>query len=123
MFVEFNINPKGKKTSDCVVRAIAKAENKTWLEIYDYLSKIARDTYSMPNDSKVYGKYLSGYPKINVKHEVNGKMKRLTVKEICELKGTYLVSIANHLTVVKDGNIFDTWDCGEKSAYIIWKVK
>lgn len=119
-----NLNPKSKKTTDCVVRAIAKAENKSWLEIYDALSEIARKDYSMPNDNKVLAKYLVKYPKINVMHEVDGKRKRLTVSDVCQSrKGTYIVAIANHLTVVVDGVNYDIWDCRDRSAYVIWQVK
>ena len=123
MFVKENLNPKNKKVADCVIRAIAKAENKTWLEVFDLLTKIARENYSVLNDKTVYSTYLNKYPKINVKHEVNGKKKRLTVKDVCKLEGTYIVKIANHLTVVIDGKYYDIWDCGNKCAYVIWKVK
>ena len=33
MFKEFNAHPKGIKTDDCVVRAIATATNKDYLEV------------------------------------------------------------------------------------------
>lgn len=124
MFIKENINPKNKKAADCVIRAIAKAENKSWLEVFDLLTEISRKVYSVQNDKIVYAEYLSNYQKIDVKYESSeGKKKRLTVKDICKLEGTYIVSIANHLTVVIDGYYYDKWDCGNKSAYVIWKVK
>jgi hypothetical protein len=122
MFINENVNPK-RKTSDCVIRAICKAENKPWLEVFDSLVAIARKDYTIPNTKDAYDKYLNKYEKINVFHMVNGKKKRYTVKEICEFKGTYIVSIANHMVAVVNGNYYDLWDCGDKSAYVIWKVK
>jgi len=122
MFIKENLNPKKLKVGDCVVRAIAKAENKAWLEVYDALVHIGRKVFAMPNNKEVYTEYLNHYEKVTVFHMVGSKKKRYTVKEIGEWSGTYIVSVANHLTVVVDGNYYDTWDCGKKCAYIIWKV-
>lgn len=119
-----NMNPAGNRVSDCVVRAIAKAEKKTWLETHDALTKIAREQYTVLNDKMAYTEYLSKYPKIDVMHEVNGRRKRYTVGQIAkEMKGTYVIRVANHLTTVVDGNYYDIWDCGDRCAYVIWKVK
>lgn len=122
-FVKENVNPKNRKTGDCVIRAIAKAEGKDWLEIFDSLTAIARAKYTVPNDKMAYEKYLEGYETVRVFHEVEGKKKRFTVAEICSFEGTYIVSVASHLTTVADGVLYDTWDCSRKSAYKIWKVK
>lgn len=124
MYVNENVNPRRHKVGDCVVRAIAKAERKGWLETHDNLTTIARSLYTVLNDKMAYSKYLSKYPKIEVMHMVNGKRKRYTVKEIAkEMKGTYVIRLANHLTTVVDGKYYDIWDCGNSCAYIIWKVK
>ena len=123
MFKKLNINPKNNITNDCVIRAIAKAENKSWYEVFDVLSGIARDYCSSINGKDVYGKYLAKYPNINVKIGVNGNRRRYTVKDICRLQGTYIIQVASHFTVVIDGIHYDTWDCGHKSAYKIWQVK
>lgn len=123
MYVKENINPTGKKRTDCVIRAIAKGEGKTWLEIYDDLTVVGRKLYSVQNDPCVYGEYLSKYSNIEVKYEIDGSKKRYTVKDVCNFKGTYIVQIANHLTTVIDGKYYDTWDCGKKAAYKIWKIK
>ena len=40
MFTKTNANPKNKRTNDCVIRAIALAENKTWLEVFDELAEL-----------------------------------------------------------------------------------
>lgn len=123
MFIKENINPKNKKTGDCVIRAIAKAEQKDWLEIFDALVIIARKIYSVPDYTDTFKKYLSKYPKIDVFHfDNNGDKKRYTVQEISKWNGTYLVSLAGHLTVTIDGNYYDIWDCGNKCAYMIWRV-
>ena len=40
-FFEFNNNPKGKKTGDCVIRALAQASGKPYLEVYKELFDIS----------------------------------------------------------------------------------
>lgn len=124
MFVKENLNPKEKKASDCAIRAIAKAEGKDWLTVYDELYELGRKMFDVPNSNKVIDKYLSKYEKLDVKYEDEyGNMKRFTVKDCCDFNGTLIVSVASHLTCVKNGNVFDTWDCSRKSAYKIWKIK
>ena len=123
LFVEENLNPKKKKTNDCVIRALAKAENKSWLEVFDTLTDIARKKYSVINDSTVVAEYLKYYEKVNVMHEVNGQIKRYTVAEVAGMEGSFIISIANHITVVIDKKIYDIWDCRDRSTYKIWKIK
>ena len=43
MFKEFNAHPKGIKTDDCVVRAIASATNKDYLEVRRDLNQKKRE--------------------------------------------------------------------------------
>lgn len=125
MFRYYNCNPSKKETSDCVIRAIATAEGKTWEEVFEILTDLARQRYTVLNDSEVYSDYLdSKYEKKPVMYPLkNGKKKRYTVKDVSKWGGTYVVRIANHLTVVKDKTIFDIWDCSDKSSYKIWVIK
>ena len=37
-FIRYNANPKGWKTGDCVIRAVAAATQQTWDDVYDELS-------------------------------------------------------------------------------------
>ena len=34
MFIQYNPNPEGKSTGDCVIRALTKALNKSWEQVY-----------------------------------------------------------------------------------------
>lgn len=125
-YKEVNVNPTKKRTGDCVIRAIANAENREWTEIFDELVKLARELYSVPNNKTVYGKYLEKYPTVDVKF-VNdfGEKRRLTPSIFKDrgLKGTYICKLAGHLTCVRDDVTEDTWDCSYKCCYKIWKVK
>ena len=53
-YIYSNPNPVKRKTGDCVVRALALATNKSWIEVYDELDKIARRMYVMPSSQEAY---------------------------------------------------------------------
>ena len=38
-------------------------------------------------------------------------------------KGTYLVTMNGHITVIKDGIVYDTFDCRDREIWNAWKVK
>ena len=58
MWVRCNPNPLGKQTSDCVVRAIAIATNKSWREVYRELCDLGEIECEMPNSNYLWGLYL-----------------------------------------------------------------
>lgn len=121
-YIKSNVNPSERKKSDCVVRAIAEATDKPWLEVYDNLCAVGRELFEMPNAKSVYGVYLErlGWTKQRMPKTEQGT--RYTVKMLADEKNgdTLVISIARHLTVIKDGNLLDTWDCGYKCVGNYW---
>lgn len=115
-FIKTNPHPAGKKTGDCVVRALAIAEDKKWLDVYDELCKEGRKLYDMPNMKNTFETYLTarGWTKQRMPKHANGK--RYTLQQLADEKpkGTLIISVAKHLATVKDGNLLDTWNCGRK---------
>ena len=124
-----NCNPKNRITTDCVVRAIAKATapsiaKDAWQIIYEDLCNESIETGFSFNDTKCYGKYLEktgfkAYPQL--RKSDNTKM---TLKEFIELHptGTWLVNMPSHLTVVINGINYDIWDCtkSDKRVEMYW---
>lgn len=112
-FIKSNPHPAGKKTGDCVVRALAIAEDKKWLDVYDALRKLGRKIHDMPNMKRTYEMYLlnQGWQKQRMPKFLNGR--RYTLRQLADEKnqGTFVVSVAKHLATIKDGNLYDTWDC------------
>ena len=57
--IKTNVNPKEwKHEGDCVVRALAQASGKNWIQVYDELYEIGRKKCRMPNSQKVYEEWL-----------------------------------------------------------------
>lgn len=125
-FTYHNENPKGSKSSgDCVVRAIAFATGKGWDTVFSDLCALGLKMKAMPNDDKVYRAYLKQLGLVQMKQPRKSNNKKFTVKEFAECssrRGTYIISVANHLTVVKERKIIDTWDCGDKCVGNYWTI-
>lgn len=128
IFTYANMNPYKRNTGDCVLRAIAKAvyEGKTgvigdpWKYALDELCEVAEDTGYMVNCPEGYGRLLEkkGFKKYKQPRHDNGT--KYTLKEfIAEHKrGTFLVHLPHHLTCVKNGKCYDTWDCTKSSKRV-----
>jgi hypothetical protein len=123
MFKEFNAHPKGIKTSDCVVRAIATATNTDYLECRRELNRKKRELgYSSYKDTKFLYDYFKDYPRLLFK-AMKGE-PRIKGSDFAELhsKGTYILKMAGHIVACVDGVILDTWDCTYRSVYIAWEI-
>jgi len=129
-FEKINVNPKGMKAGDCVVRAIAKATNKTWDEVYLDLVAIGFKKKAMPNDKRVYAAYLEqlGFEKHKMPRTESGRSYPMTeyfaILDIRDqLKGVYIVSIRSHLACVVDGVLYDIFDCRLAKLLNYWTKK
>jgi len=65
MFKSCNPHPKGSKTSDCVVRAIATATSTDYLLCRKELNRKKKELgYSSYKDTKFLYDYFKGYPRL-----------------------------------------------------------
>ncbi|MDY0138833.1 MAG: hypothetical protein RBR50_03950 [Candidatus Izemoplasmatales bacterium] len=123
MYKEFNAHPKGIKTGDCVVRAIATTKSINYLECRRELNRLKRELgYSSYKDTKFLYEYLKDYPRLIFK-PVKGE-PRIKGSDFTELhpKGTYILKMAGHITACVNGVILDTWDCSYRSVYTAWEI-
>ena len=117
MWKYYNANPHGNNVADCVVRAISKAENKSWDETYEKLSKLAQQEGILLDDVRFVENYL------------DRKYKRVchyskTVGEFFEEypNGKFLITMPGHITVAVNGVLFDTFDCRNREMWCSWKI-
>ena len=47
-----------------------------------------------------------------------------TVQDVLENYpvGTYLITMKGHITVMKDGTVYDTFDCRDRVVRSVWEV-
>jgi hypothetical protein len=60
MFVQCNPNPRWKRLDDCVVRAIAIAEDREWRGVYRELCEVGDELYMMPSINACWNELLWG---------------------------------------------------------------
>ena len=141
-FKYVNVNPKQKKTSDCVIRALAVAMNKTWDEILTDLYTYAIKYKLMINDPALYKKYLKDKGWIMLKQPRKIDNTKYTGKEFCEelsqgccfnykdenvMIDGYSDIIAHigghHIIAIKDCRIIDTWNSSMGCIGNMWVKK
>lgn len=118
-FVYWNENPQGEKRNDCVTRAITFATKLPYKVIRRKLyhsaklldcEKLCPTCYSF-----LIQEVLGGIPK---------NCDGYSIEEFANLnpKGTYLIRIQGHLTVIKDCVLYDIWNCLHRPCDIVWKI-
>ena len=122
VFIKHNENPKGRKTSDCTTRAIAKATGMSYDTVLLAQYGRALKTKYFLNDTKITNAILTEFGFEEVKVKVQRGQSRQTVRQLTDAHphDTLVISVAGHLTCAVDGCIYDIWDCGYKSVYKYW---
>ena len=113
--------PCGKqkdRTSDCVIRAIAHALEMDYMDVMREMFALGLELGELPNTAKCYNVYLEskGFKRNSpLKTKAN---KKYEVRYFPTEEGkTYLIHTSGHLTTIIDRVIYDSWNCGECSAY------
>ncbi len=115
MYVYFNPNPKDKRVGDCVVRAICKATDQDWREVYTQICLKGLEMCDMPSSNSVWSAYLKSIGFIQIPIS-NTCPNCYTVDDFCNdhPKGTFILSTGTHVVTIIDGCAFDAWNsCSE----------
>lgn len=107
----YNPNPVNNDTGDCVVRAISKALNQTWDEIYWDLCDQGYLMGDWGDSNRVWDTYL----------RENGFIRKVipntcphcyTVEDFCHDNpyGIFILATGNHVVAVIDGIAYDSWN-------------
>ena len=114
MYVEYNPNPMGRNTGDCVVRAVSKALDTDWTTAFDYVTRAAGRLYDMPEANHVW---------IGLLKDAGFRLYSLpdscpdcyTVREFAleHPSGLYVLGTGTHVVTVEDGDWFDSYDSGD----------
>ena len=102
---------KAEKVGDCAVRSIAIATGEDYLEVYSKLKEMnGGKSCRNGTPKKVDRKYLleKGWKWVPTMTIGSGCKVHLNKDELPN--GTLIVSVSKHLTCVKDGVIYDTFD-------------
>lgn len=124
-YMHFNPNDKDKKDeqSDCVIRALCKVMNKTWLEVFDELLPSARELQCMPNSKPCYEAFLlnHGFVYQEISNKKGTKLPTVDSFTKDHKEGVYVLRATHHIIALVDGNFYDVWDSGDCCLYGYWK--
>ena len=123
------------KAGDCVVRSICNATGKDYKEVYDAINDLAKQEHLGKRKHKISnsrnGVFKTTYKKY-VENILGWKWHCcMTIGSGCQThlsknelpNGVLIVSLSKHHTCVKDGVIYDTYDCsrdGTRCVYGYW---
>lgn len=134
-----NANPKGKMTTDCVVRAISTALGQPYGQTLMEMAEMTIKTGYMYNENKGIDKYMQSKGWIKCKQPRKSDGTKYTGREFCrtlthpiyseELNLTnksfemnrVLANIGgHHIVAIMSGQIYDTWNSADGSIGIVW---
>ena len=121
MWEEYNENPDGKDTGDCVIRALTTATGLDWNTIYWSLCLYGSYHHDWGNRNSAWWHYLQD----------EGWTRRLlhpecptcyTIRDFCRdfPVGTYIVGTDGHVVAVINGTYIDSWNSGNESPIYYW---
>lgn len=130
-FILHDENPRRRKTGDCVIRAIAAAENRPWQYILRDMTEYLIPMGEVFDEKAGYEAYLAHreWAKRSVPNSPFGR--RMTLRDAADaglfLRGfRYIAKVrcgyTGHLTYI-DGDIpavFDKWDCRDRVLCNFW---
>ena len=122
MYSYFNCNPKGNRVGDCVIRAISKALNMSWEDVYIDLTIQGYIMGDLLSSNAVWNAYLKskGFKRDIVSNDCP---ECYTINDFCEEypQGVYIIGTGSHAVCVIDGTIYDTWQSGDETPIYFYK--
>lgn len=123
-FKKFNMNPKNKNTTDCVIRSLACAMDTTWDDMLQYAFEFTSRTKIMFCETNAIKSLLKekGWKKQPMPKRDDGTKYSIEefVETLANKDETYIISIRSHITVIKNLTLLDTWDCSDYKMGNYW---
>ena len=118
MYKFYNANALGRFTSDCVIRSVSCATQRSWDEVYAELSDLAQYNGTLFDQRDFVLWYLdSNYERVTFLPKTVGELAIEYPNNImlCTMKG--------HICCIKYGTIYDTFDPSERFVEYAWFVE
>lgn len=118
----YNPNPYKKAVGDCVIRALCKALESDWYDIYSQVVVQGYALCDMPSSNAVWGQFLkdNGYKRYIVP---NTCPDCYTIRDFVNDNptGTFILCTGSHVVTATDGTYFDSWDSGDETPIFYWR--
>ena len=122
-YVYYNANPKGKRTDDCVVRAIAEAEGRSWEDVLRQLVDYSIRTGYMVTAVENYTLYFEENGWKKMKQPVKRNKQKYKAYEFAKIyNGRCLAHVGTyHMSYLCDHSWYDIWDCTDGVVGNYWE--
>ncbi len=122
MFILKNLNPQGRRTDDCVVRAIALALNIDWNSAYTMLSAHGLKLADLFSKNYVWADLLSilGFKRTSLPDTCPDCYR---IKDFAHdhPQGVFIVGTGDHVVTVINGDWYDSFDSGDMIPIIYFR--
>lgn len=117
MYLNYNANPLDNNVTDCFIRSLSCATDKSWDYTYNKISDIAQWEGTTMDNNRFIIKYLDRfYERMPKFYGTIREASRYYKDDII------LITTPGHIVCSKYGNIFDTWNSANKPVEYIWLV-
>jgi hypothetical protein len=122
-FQYFNPNPHGRNTGDCVIRAICKALEMDWYDVYTELCIQGYSFADWGDSNAVFSAWLlsHGFHRAMIPDTCPNCY---TIADFCNdhPQGCYIVCTGKHVVCVENGTLYDSWNSeNEIPTYYFYK--
>ena len=107
----FPLSPQGEGFGDCVFRACSIATGLDYKLVWDTLFDLGKEMGYLPNDPKVYEKFLLDHGFTKNKPPKDNRGKKISIRNWSAEapKGRIVASTREHLIAIVDNVQRDTW--------------
>lgn len=126
-WVRYNVNPLGRRTGDCVYRALSVFLDISWRQaVNDLVSWAADRGLTNFNYRSTYNEFLKEKGYIRHRAPEKGITVEQFIDRFAEKDKTYILSCPRHLTIVHSDDaecipyLVDTWDCRSRIVDGYW---
>lgn len=123
-----NANPKCKNANDCVARALSVALSQSWEDTVREMTEFGIERGLTFNEARLIDIFLESKGWIRYKEPRDANNKKMSVNKFLGLRYSKKETIvalvgSHHMTLIKDGVVWDTWDCTNKTMHSYWIKK
>ena len=109
-----NLNPRNRRTTDCVVRAIADAMDQDYNQTLDGLVDVNKKTGYHIADVRCYDRYLEQNGFVKMRQPKDKLGKRIPASEFVKTLTEKQVMVAHigtrHVACIRNKKVRDTWN-------------
>ena len=133
-YEKYNRNPKGRKTTDCVFRAISTALQIPYEQVVMEMAEMQCRTGYDAHENVLINRYLKSKGWECRKQPRKSDGTKYTGKEFCQALLDQLIDVphgtrivcnigGHHTSCIIDYKVWDTWDCTYKCVGKYWTKK